>query len=641
MSWSGNERHCAFLNTTDGRFADVSAVSGFDFLDDGRALASVDWDFDGDLDFWLVNRTGPQVRFLHNRNSNGNRFLALRLTGNGRTVNRDAIGARVEVSLASTPPVKLIRTLRAGEGYLSQSSKWLHFGLGQAGSVKRVLVRWPGATAEEFTGVSAGGHYHLTQGRGRAEPITPVKLTLADLALPETTSPLSSQSRTFLRTRVPLPPITYQGLQGQRVPLVHQLGQPLLLNLWATWCKPCAEELVEFQKQEHQLREAGLEIVALCVDGLGEQASDHSSGQPVQAFLSGVNFPFTAGIATPEAVEALDHLNQALFVRHPQLPVPASFLLDDEGKLAVVYRGRVSVQTLLEDIVLLKSQSPETRYRNALPFPGRSYGKPPAWDESSIAFRLTEVENWSEAAFYLELASQRVSQKHPKAHAYANAWYNVARGQAKEGNVDAALRAYGEALRVNPGFRDAHYNLAVLLESDRQRELAKEHYLKALKIDPQYYKAHINLGVMYAAEKVYPQAIDHYRAALVLVPDHLDTLNNLGNALVGTQELDEAIALFRRARELDSGDARTAYNLGVVLDAKGDYAAAVEAYTAATQLDSSHVVAHNNLGVALARTGKLDQAEKKLREALALDPAYESAKNNLALVLKLRAQRGN
>ena len=41
-SWSGRERHQVFLNCGDGRFADVSAVTGLDFLDDGRAFGVVD-----------------------------------------------------------------------------------------------------------------------------------------------------------------------------------------------------------------------------------------------------------------------------------------------------------------------------------------------------------------------------------------------------------------------------------------------------------------------------------------------------------------------------------------------------------------------------------------------------------------------
>ena len=53
-SLSGRERNCAFLNlgqaNAERRFAEVSTASGFDFPDDGRALALVDWDSDGDFD---------------------------------------------------------------------------------------------------------------------------------------------------------------------------------------------------------------------------------------------------------------------------------------------------------------------------------------------------------------------------------------------------------------------------------------------------------------------------------------------------------------------------------------------------------------------------------------------------------------
>ena len=123
-SWSGRERNCSFLNIGGGRFANVSFVSGLDFLDDGRALAAVDWDFDGDLDLWLANRTAPQIRFMRNDTPSDNHFLALRLTG--RRCNRDAIGARVELFVGDLPGRKLVTSLRsfsADDDYL-----YLNFG---------------------------------------------------------------------------------------------------------------------------------------------------------------------------------------------------------------------------------------------------------------------------------------------------------------------------------------------------------------------------------------------------------------------------------------------------------------------------------------------------------------------------------
>ena len=230
-SFSGRERHCSFLNLRDGTFADISPVSGLDFPDDGRAIARVDWDHDGDLDFWIVNRSGPQVRFLRNEVPQENNFLVIRLEG--RTCNRDAIGARVELHLKgeATP---LIRTVSAGDGFLAQSSKSLHFGLGDATEIDRVVVRWPGGNEEEFSGLQANGHYDLEQSSGRAiaRPTRPsLSLRSSRLAEPRT----SEQSRVLSTSQLPLPRLEYRTFEGRRRTVVNSshggVSRPVLLNL--------------------------------------------------------------------------------------------------------------------------------------------------------------------------------------------------------------------------------------------------------------------------------------------------------------------------------------------------------------------------------------------------------------------------
>jgi len=96
-SFSGHERNCCYLNcgafpAAQERFANISAASGLDFPDDGRALVTMDWDQDGDLDIWTANRNAPRLRFLQNELKNPHHSLSLQLEGNGTTVNRDAIG---------------------------------------------------------------------------------------------------------------------------------------------------------------------------------------------------------------------------------------------------------------------------------------------------------------------------------------------------------------------------------------------------------------------------------------------------------------------------------------------------------------------------------------------------------------------
>ena len=201
-SWSGHERNAVFLNTGGARFATASVASGLDFADDGRAIGFTDWDHDGDVDLWFRNRSGPRLRLMLNR-SKKSRSIAIRLEGT--TCNRDAIGARVLVDIDGQPPQT--KSVRAGDLFLSQSSKWLHFGLVGTVTDPAVKVRWPGGTEESFGRLSAGGRFLLKEGSGKAKDAHPgrdeVTLPLSDLPA----SDLPATAKILLPARVPLPPL--------------------------------------------------------------------------------------------------------------------------------------------------------------------------------------------------------------------------------------------------------------------------------------------------------------------------------------------------------------------------------------------------------------------------------------------------
>ena len=346
------------------RFADVSGPSGLDFADDGRGLAMVDWDHDGDLDLWLSNRTAPRVRFMRNDLPRENHYLAIRLEG--RFCNRDAIGARVEVvangggpravgekgreeggqSLASqaaslvsatgssileTQPVTLIRTLRAGEGFLSQSSKWLHFGLGDNQRIEKVVVRWPGGDAETLTGLEMDRRYVIVQGSGEVKLWKPMRSSPTLKPSPPQPAPATSKARIVLVDPLPLPEARLMTLDGKSQSVMatwEQLNSPtsssgssssgLLLNLWATWCKPCVAELQEIRQHEIELRNAGLEVMAISVDGNSttNSSTSRTAANPmdldkIAAFLQQLEFPFAVGVASLDLVRELDQLQKS------------------------------------------------------------------------------------------------------------------------------------------------------------------------------------------------------------------------------------------------------------------------------------------------------------------------------------------
>ena len=108
---------------------------------------------------------GPRLQLLRNVYPGGGAFLAVELRGNGTTSNRDAIGARVNVDLGDRV---VARTLYAGDGFLAQSSKWIHFGLGSADTAE-VRVQWPDGETGPWLRIDANQFAKIE--RGATEPV--------------------------------------------------------------------------------------------------------------------------------------------------------------------------------------------------------------------------------------------------------------------------------------------------------------------------------------------------------------------------------------------------------------------------------------------------------------------------------------
>ncbi len=105
----------------------------------GRGTAYADIDGDGDLDVAIVVNNGP-ARLFRNDGGNANHWIRLALKGNGKTSNRDAIGARVELKMGE---VVCRRQLFPAKSYLSSMELPLTFGLGKEQKADEVKITWP------------------------------------------------------------------------------------------------------------------------------------------------------------------------------------------------------------------------------------------------------------------------------------------------------------------------------------------------------------------------------------------------------------------------------------------------------------------------------------------------------------------
>jgi len=578
-SWSGKERHCAFLNTgsdpaAGGRFASVASVCGIDFPDDGRGLAVVDWDHDGDLDLWLSNRSAPRIRLLRNNSTGANRSLMLRLVGNGTTTNRDAIGARVEVTVraeegggkgeggeadtVSNPASRishpasrlpLIKTLRGGEGFVSQSSKWVHIGLGTADAVEQVTVRWPGGSAETFTGLGPGERHTLVQGSGESSPQRPRTEILKIAAGQQQRLPVTDQAKIRLAQPMQLPEWKWAGYGGPDAAVATATGKPVLICLWASWCRNCVGELKELGKRQTDLETAGIDVVAVCTNGLGEDTTDM---KPAVELLYAIKFPFCATRLDPKLYELLKGIQHSFIPYAGPLPLPCSFLLDGEGRLAAIYRGPVSVDELLVDAEFPEDDG-RARFEWSAILPGSSLNIPsesdPArHDAANHHFETGKLLQFGGYASTAVVHYRQVLEMSRGTHAVHN---NLGAIYITFDRIDEAVEQFQAAILLDPNQPAAHQNLGTAYRRTQQESLAESEFKLAIQADPNLPVPHRLLGALYRELGRFDESTTHWQRAIELAPDSPEGYSGLAAVYLDQNEPAQALELAEKALQIN------------------------------------------------------------------------------------------
>jgi len=570
-SFSGHERNCCYLNLGGGHFADISAASQFDLDCDGRAIAAVDWDHDGDLDYWLSSRTGPAVRYLQNQLANNAHFISVRLEG--RTCNRDAIGARLELYVPGQSTPWAIQTLKAGEGYLAQSSKSLHFGLGDHTKIDHIVVRWPGGDREIFRQVSADSRCRLIQGSGVASVLTAGSRKVALAAQQASTTRVNRSARIIAHGPLPLPPLKYKDFDGGEREFDWP-DKPVLVNLWATWCQPCITELGELEHRRQQLSAVDLLVLPLCVDQASERASGSSSTPGARDLLKKIAPSFRGGMASTSTIDLLDTIHRTIAATEADLPLPSSFLVNGRGQLVAIYLGPLKISSLIDDAKRLTSSDGYTRDR-AIPFPGRWFSAPLPTDLAAIAFHMIDSEKYLAANNYLEYLANTPSGN-PSRLA------DVMRGRL--GAVNDQLSKRFIAGKVQ------HKATAALRRS--------------LAYSPSNHDNRAVLAGLLLEVRRFRESIHHHRKLLDAQPNNLGAANNIAWALAmladsNPAEIEEAIRL------AESTCQKTRYQIPSTIDTLGVAYAAAGRYAEA--------IASTETAAAMARNqGKTEQADAML-----------------------------
>ena len=103
-----------------------------------------------------------------------------------------------------------------------------------------------------------------------------------------------------------------------------------LVNLWATWCGPCKEEIPELAKLSKQYKKSDLDVVLVSVDGLDLLPEVHKS-------LSELQVDFLTYIRTDEDKIFIEKIYPGW-----SGALPASIIFDQSGKMKTAWMGAKS-----------------------------------------------------------------------------------------------------------------------------------------------------------------------------------------------------------------------------------------------------------------------------------------------------------
>lgn len=119
----------------------------------------------------------------------------------------------------------------------------------------------------------------------------------------------------------PAPDFAFPGLDNAMVRLSDLKGKVVFLNIWATWCSPCREEMPSMERLYQEMKGQPFEILAVSIDSLGAKA--------VGPFMKELKLSFPALLDPQGTIQQL----------YGTTGVPETFIIDKDGIVAAKVIG--------------------------------------------------------------------------------------------------------------------------------------------------------------------------------------------------------------------------------------------------------------------------------------------------------------
>ena len=124
-----------------------------------------------------------------------------------------------------------------------------------------------------------------------------------------------SMQQVPIKIGFPAPDFTFPDINGKMTSLSDYSGKVVIVNIWATWCPSCVDEMPSMETLYQKLKGEKFEILAVSIDSLGVKA--------VAPFMKKYKLTFPALIDSAGIIRT----------GYRTTGVPESFIIDKDGIL--------------------------------------------------------------------------------------------------------------------------------------------------------------------------------------------------------------------------------------------------------------------------------------------------------------------
>ena len=225
----------------------------------------------------------------------------------------------------------------------------------------------------------------------------------------------------------------------------------------------------------------------------------------------------------------------------------------------------------------------------------------------------------------MRIRLQNNPEDHELRHDYADELNE--NGFAKE-----AIKQYRYLISVFTDHPGLYYSLGVALEKNDELDLAVDAYKNAVRIDPCFVDGHYNLAYAYDRLEMPLLAIHEYKETIALDPEDSNAHFNLGCVLSKCNDSEGAIKHLKKSIDINPKDEYAHFYLAYEMQKLGNIEEAIKGYRSVLEINSGYSWSHFNLGFIYLSQGKKQQAYEEFLATYNLNPMDEEAFRKLITV---------